>query len=157
LTDFLPAGPNVVSVTSADATCFITNNRVVCAVPVFPPQMELEVVIVVLPRLEGVFVNSVTLTAAEPETHPADNTASVATTVVSDASRALRINLVPNTRNAVVSWPTSAVPFTLQFRNGFSAADLWLPFTNAPAIVAGRNTVTNISVNGSRFFRLLQP
>src|SRR5204863_9892312 len=86
LTDFLPADADVVSVTSTDTTCAITDNTVVCAVPVFPPQMQLAVVIVVLPRVEGVFVDSVTLTAAESEIRPADNTASVATTVVSDAS-----------------------------------------------------------------------
>ena len=158
LTDFLPAGVDLVSATSTNSTCSVSNNTVVCTVPVLPSQGELAVLIVVVPPAEGVLVDSAGLTAVEPENFPGNNTASVVTTVVLDASRTLRVDLVSTGKSAVISWPTSAVPFSLQFLNAFSAANNpWQPVTNSPSVLNGRNRLTNAAAGGDRFFRLQKP
>ena len=70
------------------------------------------------------------------------------TTAVYDESRTLRINFPAGGNNVAVSWPASAVPFTLQFLSSFAGTNLWLRVTNRPAIVGGRNTVTNDGADG---------
>ena len=54
----------------------------------------------------GVLNNVAKVASLEPELVPRDNTASTVTVVVSDASRTLRINPVPNSPEVVISWPT---------------------------------------------------
>ena len=158
LTDFLPAGVDLVSATSTNSTCSVSNNTVVCTVPVLSSQGEFALLIVVVPPAEGVFVDSASLAAVEPENFPGNNTASVVTTVVLDASRTLRVDLVSTGKSAVISWPTSAVPFSLQFLNAFSASNnLWQPVTNSPSVLNGRNRLTNAAASGDRFFRLQKP
>jgi uncharacterized repeat protein (TIGR01451 family) len=155
LSDALPSGVELVSITSTTTNCTVANNVVSCAIPLFPPQTLHKLVIVVIPHLEGVLFDSASIAAVEPELAPGDNFGLVATTVVSDASRTLRINTVPNSPNVVISWPTSAVPFSLDISRTFSSSNPWQPFTNnTPAVLNGRNTVTNDASIGTGFFRL---
>lgn len=157
LTDVLPPGVDLVSVTSTNTTCNVTNRTITCPIPVFPAQTTHKVEIAVIARLEGVLTDSASLTAVEPELGPSDNTAEILVTVVADASRTLRIDLTSNGGQAVVSWPTSAVPFGLEFTGSLVPPLTWLPFNSAPVVVNGRNTVTNDTAAGRRFFRLIKP
>ena len=106
---------------------------------------------------EAVLSNTATVASVESDLNPMDNRASVVMTVVSDASRTLGIRLASGSENVVVSWPTSAVSLTLQFLDAISPTNFWLPVTNVPAILSGRNTVTNDASSGKRFFRLQRP
>ena len=157
LSDTLPPGVVLVSFNSSRGTFAATGGIVTFAIGVMTNGTSETAAITVMAPNEAVLTNRATITSVESDLNPADNAASVTTTVVSDASRTLRITLAPSGDNALISWPTSAVPFTLQSLNALSATDAWLPVTNSRVVVGGRNTVTNDATRGNRFFRLQRP
>ena len=156
LVDTLPPGVILLSENSSRGTIVFTNGVVTCNFGVLTNGTGETVTILVAVPNEGVLVNSAVVTSIEPDLLPGDNSVSVVTTVVSDASRTLAINLLSN-RIVAISWPVSTVPFSLQFLSDLSASNVWLPLTNAPAVLGGFNTVTNDATAGSRFFRLQRP
>jgi len=106
---------------------------------------------------EGAYVNSASVTSFEGDPQPANNTASVSTAVVSDDSRTLSVAAGPGHLQVLISWPTSAVPFRLQSVSSLSSSNAWAQLTNTPAVVNGRNRVTNPATGASRFYRLSWP
>lgn len=64
----------------------------------------------------------------------------------------LRINR--NNNAVVLSWPTNVIGFGLESWNGLSRPPLWIPVAQAPAVIGGRNVVTNSLGNQRAFFRL---
>jgi uncharacterized repeat protein (TIGR01451 family) len=157
LTDTLPGGVNFIAATSTNGPCTLTNGVVTCNVGVLTNNTGFTVSIVVVPPLEAVLNNTATISSIESDPNPGDNTASVITTVVSDASRTLRIGLVPASQKVLVSWPVSPVPFALQTLNSLSTSNTWLPVTNVPAAINLRYVVTNDASSGAGFFRLNRP
>jgi hypothetical protein len=55
-----------------------------------------------------------------------------------------------------LSWPTSAVGFTLQFNAGLSPSN-WTAVSPSPVVTGGNNVVSNASVAGPKFYRLVKP
>jgi uncharacterized repeat protein (TIGR01451 family) len=156
VTNTLPAGVNFVSASSTLGTCIHNAGVVSCAIGTLTNAAGVTITIDVVPPVEGVFVNTATLTAAEPDPDTSDNTASAVTTVVSNATRTLRIGRLPGD-NVVISWPTSAVTFSLQFVNSLSSSNVWQQATNTPAVVGNLYTVTNSATHAQQFFRLRRP
>jgi len=152
LTDTLPAGVNVVS-----APCTVTNGVMTCNIGVLTNNTGFTVSIVVVPPVEAVLNNIARISSVEMDLNPDDNSASVITTVVLDASRTLRIGLIPGTQKVLISWPASAVPFALQSSTSLSMVNAWLPVTNVPVIISLRYVVTNDASSGTRYFRLIKP
>jgi hypothetical protein len=113
--------------------------------------------IAVVPPVEAVLNNTATISSAESDLNPGNNTASVITPVILDSSRTLQVRLVPGGRNMVISWQFSVIPFTLQFRDSLSVTNPWQPVTNLPVVINARNTVTNDASGPGRFFRLFSP
>lgn len=157
VTNTLPAGVDFASASSTRGTCVHDAGVVSCAIGILTNATSATITIDVVPPVEGVFVNSATVKAVEADPDPADNNASVATTVVSAATRTLGIGRVPGGSDVVISWPTSAVTFSLQLANSLSSSNAWQPVTNTPAVVGSRNTVTNHATNAQQFFRLRRP
>ena len=157
LTDTLPAGVVLLSSGSSRGTCTATGGIVTCSIGILTNGTGESVTITVAAPNDAFLINTAMVASVEPDLNPVDNRASAVTTVVSDASRTLGIRLVSTRENVVISWPTSAVSFTLQFLEALSPTNLWQPVTNVPTIVNGRNTVTNDASKGNRFFRLQGP
>ena len=157
LTDTLPDGVNFVSANSMAGPCPQSNGVVRCNIGVLTNNTGFTVTIVVVPPVEAVLNNTATISSVEGDLNPVDNTASVSTTVILDASRTLRIGLLPDRRNLVISWPFSVVQFTLQFRDSFAVANTWQTVTNVPVVIDARNTVTNDASGANGFFRLIKP
>ena len=157
LTNRLPSGVTMVTANSSRGTHAVANGMVTFKFGVMTNSTGETASITVFAPIEAVLINSATVSSVEPDLSAGNNTASAVTTVVSDASRTLRINLIANSESVLISWPTSAVPFTLQFLNALRATNFWLPVTDVPAIVSGRNVVTNDASGGNRFFRLQRP
>lgn len=153
----LPAGMVFESAQADRGTWTFTNQVVTCDVELLLPLEEVTLTVAGTYLEEGIFSNTTTVTAAEADPNPSNNTDSVGTTVVSDASRTLAVEAVGAGAQVRVSWPTSAVPFTLQAKPNLSSADVWLPVTNAPSVEGGHNLVTNSATNTSRFYRLRGP
>lgn len=55
---------------------------------------------------------------------------------------------------AVLSWPTNAIGFTLQTSTNLNSSANWLDSINAPSIFNGQYRVTNALFGGSKFYRL---
>lgn len=70
---------------------------------------------------------------------------------VSTAAPTLQAQLSGN--NFILSWPTNATGFTLEYAASLSAAS-WTSNSFSPAIVSGRYTVTNPITSGTKFYRL---
>jgi uncharacterized repeat protein (TIGR01451 family) len=155
LTDTLPPGVVFVSANASQGSHTFANGIVTCAIGVLTNNTGATAIITVIAPNEGVLTNSAAVTSVESDLNATDNTASAVTTVISDASRTLQISLI-SASHVIISWPVSAVPFALQFLNSLSASNVWLAVTNSPVIVTGRNTVTNDTSSGSRFYRLQQ-
>jgi hypothetical protein len=57
---------------------------------------------------------------------------------------------------AVVSWQGSLTGFRLQSSTNITATNSWSDVTDSPALVQGRNTVTNELLGWCRFYRLIK-
>jgi uncharacterized repeat protein (TIGR03803 family) len=58
--------------------------------------------------------------------------------------------------NAVVSWPTNAMGFTLQTATNLSPPVIWSTVSTNPIVVNGENTMTQPITGARQFFRLSQ-
>jgi uncharacterized repeat protein (TIGR01451 family) len=157
VTNTLPVGVTFVSATSSRGNCTLIGRDVVCPIGNFTNGTGVTIVIEVGAPAEGVLVNTARVRAIESDVNPSDNTASVSTVVVSDASRTLAIRLSPGGSNVVVSWPVSPVSFTLQFLNTLSSSNVWATVPTAPSVVNARQTVTNRADGRRQFYRLQRP
>jgi len=81
----------------------------------------------------------------------------VVTLVVRDASRELNIAPVPGSEKVLVSWPTSAVPFSLQSVGRLPATNGWTAVPGAPVVKGDQNVVTNNATRPAEFYRLSRP
>ena len=54
----------------------------------------------------------------------------------------------------ILSWPTNAVGFTLQFTLNLTPPATWIDATNTPVLLGGQWTVTNTVSGSGRFYRL---
>jgi uncharacterized repeat protein (TIGR01451 family) len=156
LTDTLPTGANFVSASSTNGPCTLANGVLTCDIGVLTNNTGFTVSIVVVPPSEAVLNNTATISSVESDLNPGDNTASIITPVVLDASRTLRIDLLAG-QKLEVSWPVSVVPFALQSLNSLSTLNNWLAVTNVPVIIDLRYVVTNDASGGAGFFRLSRP
>ena len=59
--------------------------------------------------------------------------------------------------NVLLSWPGLATNVALETRTNIASASPWTPVPSLPAVVAGRNVVTNRSEPGRSFYRLRSP
>ncbi len=73
-------------------------------------------------------------------------------TVNADQLRALEPNSI------ILTWPaTTNGGFALQSATNLGSPMAWANVSNAPVVVNGQNTVTNIISSGQQFFRLANP
>ncbi|MEO7299473.1 MAG: IPT/TIG domain-containing protein [Verrucomicrobiota bacterium] len=84
-------------------------------------------------------------------TAPGGTAVSAANFVVDSVS--LSIRLLTN-RAVAISWTTNALGFALQANNNLVNTNGWMAVTNSPAVVNGKNTVTNNATNMVTFYRL---
>jgi hypothetical protein len=68
---------------------------------------------------------------------------------------AITLSIQLLTNNLVtVSWPTNATGFVLQANTNLNVTTNWVPVTNIPVVVNGKNTITNSPTNSATFYRL---
>lgn len=98
-------------------------------------------------------------------THPDYVRQTVATDLVTGQTNTVSFNLVvqPHLQiqliggEAVISWPASLGGYSLQVSPSLAASELWVPEGSVPAVVNGRNWVTNSIALPARFYRLAKP
>ncbi len=65
-----------------------------------------------------------------------------------------QLTITPSGDNVVLTWPTNAAGFTLEFAINLVSPTVWNTNSTAPAIINGQYTVTNPITGALRFFRL---
>ncbi len=63
----------------------------------------------------------------------------------------------PTPSAIILAWPTNNAGLTLQFTRDLSEPTGWTTVSNAPVVVNGQYTVTNIITGAQQFFRLANP
>ena len=67
------------------------------------------------------------------------------------------LTIIPAGANVILTWPTNATGFTLEFATNLVSPAVWNTNSAAPIVIGGQNVVTN-SISGSQqFFRLFSP
>lgn len=66
------------------------------------------------------------------------------------------LGMARSSSNLVLSWPTSALDFTLSSATNMPATT-WISNTTQPAIVSGKYVITNTVSGKARYFRLIHP
>jgi uncharacterized repeat protein (TIGR01451 family) len=157
MTNELPAGMDYVSAVSSRGTISESGGVVTCNLGVLTNTASATITITVNAVTEGIWTDSAGVAAVESDPFPSNNSWFVTTTVVSDQSRTLQITNTPGPGSVTISWPTSAVPFTLQSASGLSGGITWSNVTNGVIVSGGRNSVTNSATGTNRYYRLRRP
>jgi uncharacterized repeat protein (TIGR01451 family) len=159
LTNSLPTELVVQSAVPTQGGCGINGDVVSCALGVITNARSAAVTITVNVPVSGVFTNTATVTSIEGDTLSANNTLKSVLVAASVAQRTLSIQLLSAPNRAVVSWPTSFVPFGLQSISELGNTNVpWQNVLTSPAIVNGTNRLTNANPAAAQeFFRLRYP
>ena len=67
-----------------------------------------------------------------------------------------QLDIVRSGTNAVLTWPTNAVGFTLQSATNLLSPADWNTVSPGPVLVNGQNVVTNPISSTKKFYRLVQ-
>jgi uncharacterized repeat protein (TIGR03803 family) len=65
-----------------------------------------------------------------------------------------QLMITPSGDNVVLTWPTNATGFILEFATNLVSPTVWNTNSTAPVIINGQNTVTNPITGALQFFRL---
>jgi uncharacterized repeat protein (TIGR01451 family) len=159
LTNTFHAGLALQSAVPSQGNCGIAGNVVACALGIITNNHAATVTITVNVTSSGVFTNSVTVRSIEGDPQPGNNTVNNTLVAATLAERTLDIKLLSAPPRAVVTWPSSPVPFRLQTTPNFPVTGaVWSALTPLPVPVNGTNRFTNASPTApGGFYRLRYP
>ena len=157
VTGELPAQLNVTAVTNSQGSCTQSNGWLACAAGILTNGARVTIAVTGRFQSEGIAVFAPAITSNEADLNPHNNSAQLSTLVVSNSSRTLSIARGRGGSNVVVSWPVSPVGYYLVASTNLAQPHTWLTVTNMPAVIGGRNTVTNTVLGRARFYRLNPP
>ena len=103
--------------------------------------------IIVSPLVGGQLTNTTVVASAVTDPLKGNNSVSVKT-IVSGMS------FVRSGNTLLISWPSDATGYTLQYATNLASPIFWQAESPAPSVVSGMNYVTNTIGAGNRFFRL---
>jgi uncharacterized repeat protein (TIGR01451 family) len=154
MTDPLPSGLRFISADVTAGTVVQTNQTVTWNLGLFTNGTFASMTLRVQAEAETVFTNTATVTAVETDLEPTTNVSSAYTAVFGNGSRTLRIDLNRAAGTAVVSWPTSGIPFRLQYRSDLVPGGFWSDLFATPSMAGGRMVITNDTFSEMEFYRL---
>jgi uncharacterized repeat protein (TIGR03803 family) len=67
-----------------------------------------------------------------------------------------QLTIIRSGTNVMLTWPTNATGFTLEFATNLVSPAVWKTNATAPVVIGGQNTVTNPISGYQQFFRLMQ-
>jgi uncharacterized repeat protein (TIGR01451 family) len=152
--DFLPLGVSFVSAGIDRGTWTNEPPSIVGRVGILTNGTAVTLTIQGLAQVEGLLTNNAVVTALEGDTFSTNNGAKAGLTVISDASRELRIEDVPGTNRVVLSWPSSPVPMLLETVPVIPPTNGWSAVPGQSVVRDGRVVLTNEQVTGAGFYRL---
>ena len=150
-TNTLPTDVTLVSVGVPAGWALTTNGNVLSGtIASFGNGGSATLLVTVQPKTAGNIIASVTVSSDNPDPLPANNSASIVTTVqplvllsVGVADEVVRI-----------SWPTALTNYVLEFRDSLSADSQWTSVTNGVTSDGAANFLLETNPASARFYRL---
>ncbi len=158
VTDNIPTGFNLTSATSSLGTTVYTNNMVIASLGILASNTSATITVKGTSASPGALTNGATLGFAEGNTVYGTNYASALTYFITAAQRTLSIAESTNAGKFLVTWPVSAVNFTLQVNTNLSAGNGWQNLAGGTIVTNGLNEYSNSFPSpAAEFFRLQVP
>jgi uncharacterized repeat protein (TIGR03803 family) len=67
-----------------------------------------------------------------------------------------QLTIIPSGANVILTWPTNAAGFTLEFATNLVSPTVWNTNSTAPVVISGQNVVINPMSGPQQFYRLTQ-
>jgi hypothetical protein len=158
VTDNIPTGFNLTSATSSLGTTVYTNNMVIASLGILASNTSATITVKGTSASPGALTNSANLGFAEGNTAYGTNYASALTYFITAAQRTMSIAKSANAGEFLVTWPVSAVNFTLQASTNLSAGNGWQNLAGGTIVTNGLNEYSNSFPSpAAEFFRLQVP
>jgi hypothetical protein len=158
VTDNIPTGFNFTSATSSLGTTVYTNNMVIASLGILASNTGATITVQGTSASPGALTNSANLGFAEGNTAYGTNYASALAYFITAAQRTLGIAASANSGGFLVTWPVSAVNFTLQVSTNLAAGSGWQSLAGGAIVTNGLNEYSNsLPSSAAEFFRLQVP
>lgn len=158
VTDNIPTGFSLTSATNSLGTTVYTNNMVIASLGILASNTSATITVKGTSASPGALTNSANLGFAEGNTVYGTNYASALAYFITAAQRTLSIAASANSGELLVTWPVSAVNFTLQVSTNLTAGNGWQNLTNDTIVTNGLNEYSNsLPSPAAEFFRLQVP
>jgi len=154
ITDPLPAPLNYVSASSTLGTCVVNSGFVTCYAGILTNNFSLTITITGNAAVTADLVNTASLNFIEGNLNPQDNTASAEVFYLTDPQRTLSIRRLAAPPRVLLSWPSSAVSFLLEYSTNLGNPANWQTNTSAQTVSGGQVYVTNSTAGPSTLFQL---
>ena len=151
LTNVLPVGMNFIFAVTTSGSCGNAGSLVTCNLGSLVSGGGAVITILGAPTNPGTITDFVSVAGAQTDVNPANNTATIKTSV-----QALALRIVHEPSGCVLHWPAPASGYTLQYANALQP-NAWFNYPVAPTVINGENVVPVIMTNAVRYFRLRAP
>ena len=153
LTNVLPPGVDLVSVTPSQGTSTNDGGLVICDLGAIDQGGSARVAVTVIPRLLGLMTNLVTVSS--PLADPAGS--NLVSQIVVSVVESPTIQFERTVNKLLISWPFVADGFILEVADNLSPPINWVEDRNVGVIADGRVTVTVKTSSDTKFYRLRRP
>ena len=158
VTDNIPSGFTLASSSSTLGTTVYTNNMVIASLGILASNTSATITVQGTAANAGALTNTANLGFAEGNTIHGTNYAFAFAYFITAAQRTLSVAASTNSGEFLVTWPVSAVNFTLQVSTNLSAGNGWQNLSGDMIVTNGLNEYTNsFSSSSAQFFRLQVP
>ncbi len=158
VTDNIPAGFNLTSAASSLGTSVYTNNMVIASIGILTNNTSATITVRGTSPGPGTLTNVANLGFAEGNTTHGTNFAYAFAYFITAAQRTLSIAKSANPGEFPVTWPVSAVNFTLQVSTNLNAGNGWQNLAGGTIVTNGLNEYSNSFPSAAaEFFRLQTP
>jgi uncharacterized repeat protein (TIGR01451 family) len=153
LTDMLPSSVELVSASITGAWNLATNGDfLVATTGTLGVGASATLALTVIPLAPGNITNTVFVTGGNPDPSPANNVASVVTTV--EPLALVSVNLTGN--KVKISWPVALSNYVLQSRLNLATGFTWTAVAATPVIAGDIKSVTESNNSPTKYYRLKQ-
>ena len=150
-TNTLPANAAIISAVVPPPWILSTNANILIGTATnYPNANSTTLLVTIRPQTSGELTASVTIGSDNPDPAPADNSASIVTTV--DPGPLLSAGLLGD--SVKISWPLVLTNYTVQFKPVLDTNSGWTTLNVAPAISGGFQFILQPNTNPARFYRL---
>lgn len=153
LESLLPPALQLQSYTNSQGAIFVSNQWLRAELGLLSPSNVANLRLTLVARLAGAVTTSATISSDYPDPDPADNTATVSTSV-------LPLPLLSIGRYSpsqiLIGWPAALSNFNLQYRDDLNATSAWRRLQTPPTLVGSNYIVIEATTGDERSYRLLQ-